>query len=261
MTALDASGIAVRLGERPVLHGVDLRVAPGEMVGLLGPNGAGKSTLMRVMAGLLEPDEGAVNLGGRPLTDIARNERARTMAYLPQGAQINWPVAVERLVALGRLPHLSGWQRPRGHDRSAVAAALRATDIEALRARPATELSGGEAARVLLARVLAAEPAVLLADEPVAALDPRHQLALMDLLHRWAGGGVAVLVVLHDLGLAARFCDRLVLLHEGTVLREGAPEAVMTPDALARAYGVEARIERHQGALSVTPWRVLEQER
>lgn len=257
MSTLAAKGVSVRLGGRPVLHGVDMAVGGGEMVGLLGPNGAGKLTLVRIMAGLLTPDAGAVTLDGDDIAGRSRRELARSLAYLPQGAQVHWPVAVERLVALGRLPHLGAWQRPRGPDREAVDAALRATDIEALRDRAATALSGGEAARVLLARVLAAEPAVLLADEPVAALDPRHQLALMDLLHARAARGTAVLVVLHDLGLAARFCDRLVLMHEGRVLREGTPEAVLSPEALAEAYGIVARIERHEGALSVTPWRVI----
>ncbi len=257
MSVLAAADVSVTLGGREVLREVSMAARGGEMVGLLGPNGAGKSTLVRVMAGLLAPEAGRVTLDGDVLAERPRRALARTLAYLPQGAQVHWPVAVERLVALGRLPHLSAWQRARGADRAAVDDALRATDIEDLRHRPATELSGGEAARVLLARVLAAEPAVLLADEPVAALDPRHQLALMELLHARAAGGTAVLVVLHDLGLAARFCDRLVLMHEGRVLRDGTPEHVLSPEALAEAYGVEARIERRDGMLSVTPLRVV----
>jgi len=257
VSVLAATGVSVTLGGREVVRGVTAEVRGGELVGLLGPNGAGKSTLVRALAGLLAPDAGRVTLDGIDIADRPRRALARTLAYLPQGAQVHWPVAVERLVALGRLPHLSAWQRPRGTDRAAVDAALRAADIEDLRGRPATELSGGEAARVLLARVLAAEPGVLLADEPVAALDPRHQLALMELLHSRAARGTAVMVVLHDLGLAARFCDRLVLMHEGRVLREGVPEHVLSPEALAEAYGVEARIERRNGTLSVTPWRVI----
>ena len=228
-----AENIVVRLGGRTVLDGVSLRANDGEMVGLIGPNASGKTTLMRVLAGLILPDAGMVT---PPLTPA---ERARTVAYLERGAQCHWPLAVRRLVALGRLPHLGPFQRPSEADARAIDAALAEADVATLADRPVTELSSGELARVHLARALATAPRVLLADEPVASLDPNHALQVMELLRAQAARG-AVVVVLHDLTLAARFCDRLVLLDRGKVAAEGAPMAVLTPETVARIYAVRA---------------------
>jgi iron complex transport system ATP-binding protein len=225
--------IVMRLGRRTVLDGVSLAVNDGEMVGLIGPNASGKTTLMRVLAGLIVPDSGTAT---PPLTPA---ERARSVAYLEQGAQVHWPLAVRRLVALGRLPHLGPFQRPSEADARAIDAALAETDVAALANRPVTELSSGELARVHLARALATAPRVLLADEPVASLDPNHALQVMELLRAQAARG-AVVVVLHDLTLAARFCDRLVLLDRGKVVADGAPMTVLTPETVARIYGVRA---------------------
>ena len=225
-----ATNIVVRLGGRIVLDRVSIAAEDGEMVGLIGPNASGKTTLIRVLAGLLAPDAGALS----PIAD-----RARNVAYLEQGAACHWPLAVRRVVALGRLPHLGPFQRPSDADERAIDAAMAEADVVTLAERPVTALSAGELARVFLARALATEPRVILADEPVASLDPYHQIQVMELLRGHASRG-AVIAVLHDLTLAARFCDRLVLLHSGKVAAQGKPSEVLTPDNLARVYSVTA---------------------
>ncbi len=241
MSGLEAQALAVRLGGRTVLDGVTLKLRPGEVVALAGANGAGKSTLLACLAGLRRPEGGAVRLDGLPLDALAPRARARRLAWLPQTPEVGWPMSVETLAGLGRLPRLGG-RGPGTDDRAAVARALRAVDLEALAGRDARTLSGGERARALLARALAGEPDWLLADEPLAGLDPLHVLETGALLRRTAAGGVGVLATVHDLQAAARFADRLVVLAGGRVLAYGAPAAVLTPDLLARAYGVSARV-------------------
>lgn len=200
---LAAEGVTVRLGARIVLDGIDAAAEGGELVGLIGPNGAGKTTLLRVFAYLLEPAKGVVRCEGRPLGEYSPIELARRIAYLAQGAEVHWPMTVEKLVALGRLPHRGSWERPSGDDHGAVSRAMRATDIVGFRNRTLATLSGGERMRVMLARALAVEAPVLLANEPVAALDPYHQLQVMSVLRETARQGKAVIAVLHDLTLAA----------------------------------------------------------
>lgn len=247
MSILASTGIAVTLGANRVLDGVTLALAPGELAGLLGPNAAGKSTLMRALAGLVPVDAGTVTLDGKPLGGWPRDQRARRLAYLEQGARCAWPIAAARLVALGRLPHLGPWQRPGEADARAVSQAMAECDVAHLAARPATALSGGEEARVLLARALAGDPAVILADEPVARLDPAHQLQVMETLRRRAASGTAVLAVLHDLTLAAQFCDRLVVIDRGRIVADGAPAAVLTEDLLRTVYGVQSAVGERDG--------------
>ncbi|MCL4765988.1 MAG: ABC transporter ATP-binding protein [Hyphomicrobiaceae bacterium] len=244
---LEAQGITVALGRRRVLEGASLAAAPGEMIAVVGPNGAGKSTLLRSMAGLLKPLAGSVALGGRRLADWERGALARAIAYLPQARAVHWPLSVECVVALGRLPHGAGPGSLKEADSAAVDAALTAMDLMQFRQRLATELSGGELARVLVARALAQEAQVLLADEPTAGLDPAHQLALFDRLRRIAAEGRSMVVALHDLSLAARFCNRIVLLKDGRSVADGPPEAVLSSDWLAAVYGIEARLVRIDG--------------
>ena len=253
MTVLAATHIAVTLGGRRVVDGVSFGLEPGALVGLLGPNAAGKSTLMRALAGLVPLSTGAVLLDGKPLPQWAHAARARRIAYLEQGARCAWPIAAARLVALGRLPHLGPWQRPAADDARAIEAALADCDATHLADRPATELSGGEEARVLLARALAGDPAVILADEPVAQLDPAHQLQVMETLQRRAGAGAAVLAVLHDLTLAAQFCARLVVLDRGRIVADGAPREVLSHALLREVYGVRAAIGERDGAIYIVP--------
>ncbi len=253
MSLLAAQDLTVRFGARRVLDAVSMTLVRGEIVGLIGPNGAGKTTLLRACAGLIAEAAGRIRIDGTAIASLERQRRARTIAYLPQEATCHWPLEVGRLVALGRLPHLLPWQRPSGDDAAAVATALRLADVEDLVGRNVPTLSGGELGRVLLARALAVEPALLLADEPVAGLDPEHQLRMMAVLRDRSRAGAGVVVTLHDLGLAARFCDRLVLLSAGRIAADGAPDAVLTAERLACVYGITARIDRADGQMFVTP--------
>lgn len=247
---------AVR-GTRTVLAGVSLEARPGEVLGLLGANGAGKTTLLRLLAGLEPPTGGTVTFDGRAASSIGRAEMGRQLAYLVQGGAISWPMTVEAVVALGRLPH--GGDGP--SDAAAIARALAGADVSHLRTRPAGSLSGGERMRVLLARALAVEGRALLADEPVAALDPAHQLHTMEVLRAKARDGQTVVVVLHDLTLASRFCDRIALLAAGRLIALGAPADVLTADILAAAYGVTVEAGLRAGETFILPWTRIREPR
>jgi iron complex transport system ATP-binding protein len=255
---LTLSGVHVTLGRRRVLAALDLTIAPERLTVVVGPNGAGKTTLLRVLAGLVAPERGTVRLGERPVAAIGGAERARTIAYVPQGGGVAWPIPVSSVVALGRLPHGERPQAlpPRG--REAVAAALGTVGMERFAARSATELSGGERARVLLARALATQSPVILADEPVAALDPRWQLLALERLRQRAHDGATIVVVMHDLALAARFADEIVLLDAGRIAASGQPGDVLSAARLAHVFGIEARVAgAGTGALTVEPLRAL----
>lgn len=243
MVTASLEDVSVELGGRPILRNVSASFSAGELVGIIGPNGAGKSTLVRALIGLLKPSVGTVRLDGRPLPEIPRREVARAIAYLPQGQTVHWPLTVERLVALGRLPHLAPMSRLSAEDSIEVERAMVRADVETLRARTATELSGGERARVMLARALAVGAPGLIADEPLAALDPGHQIDVMELLKAEARAGGLVLAVLHDLGMAARYSDRLLLMDEGRIVADGRPETVLTPERLAAVYGIRATVD------------------
>lgn len=254
MIILAADNLRAGYGAADTLHGVSLHARAGEVVGLIGPNGAGKSTLLSVLAGLRAPKAGQLTLGGRPLGSLVPRVRAREVAYLPQSPDCHWPLAVEQVVALGRLPQRSPWSASSAADREAVAAAMRRMEVEALAERRFTELSGGEKMRVLLARAICGAPRLLLADEPVDGLDPAHQLEVMGLLRELAADGRAVVVVLHDLVLASRFCDRLVLLKEGRVLAVGKPREVLTEENCAQGYGIETIRCEFEGGSVLVPW-------
>lgn len=260
MNLLAAHNIGVAIAGREILAEINFALHSGEIVGLIGPNGAGKTTLLRVLARLLEVGSGTVALDSKALAAYAPTELAQRCAYLAQGAPAHWPLRVDQVVALGRLPHLAWWQRPTASDQHIVDAAMRLADVEYLRERLVTTLSGGERTRVLLARIFAAQPQLILADEPVAALDPYHQLHVMELLREHAHrvdlpARGAVLTVLHDLNLAARFCDRIVLLAHGRIVCTGSAREVLTPENLRDVYGVSARINDANGEFSVTPWQ------
>ena len=229
----------MRLGGQLVLDRADLAASPGEMIGLVGPNGAGKTTMLRVLAGLLEPEAGTIFLDGQTLAETGAKAVARDLAYLPHGAPCHWPLPVERVVALGRLPHLGRFGRPAPDDAAVIDTALEHAEVAGFRNRSVQTLSSGERARVMIARALAQEPKVLLADEPTVALDPYHQLRVLELLRRHAGAGSVVVAVLHDLPLAARFCGRLVLIVAGRVAADGSPDEVLTATHLRAAYGVD----------------------
>jgi iron complex transport system ATP-binding protein len=230
--------LSVRLGRRLVLDEVAAVLRPGRVTAILGPNGAGKSTLLNAAAALVAPAQGAVRLGNDDVRALDPRARARLIGYLPQDGRVHWNLLARELVALGRLPHRSPYAAPSPEDRAAVERALAETDALHLADRPVGELSGGERARVLLARVLAGDPAWLLADEPLASLDPAHQADLLDRLRAFAGRGRGVAVVLHDLVHAQRAADDALLLHQGRVLAFGPAAQVLTPDALGAVFGV-----------------------
>lgn len=256
MARLEAKAIHLARGGRPVLAGVDFAVAAGQCVGLIGPNGAGKSSLLSVLAGLLEPASGLVTLDGNSLATVPRHERARRIGYLEQGAACHWPLSVERLVTLGRLPHASPWGGESAADRAAIARAMDQCEVSHLATRTVTQLSGGERARVMLARTMAGEPALLLADEPAAGLDPHHQLHVMELLAGLAAAGTGIAVVLHDLALAARYCTHLVLLDQaGRVAASGPPAQLLADRVMEQVYGVELLRGERDGIPYVLPWR------
>lgn len=239
MTLLSLKDMGVTRRGRPVLGKVSLDIAAGECVGLIGPNGAGKSTLMEAALGLI---------AFRGQSDVARLDaaaRAQRVAYLPQSREIAWPVDVETLIALGRIP----WPGATGsEDRAAVDTAIKRMRLEPFRKRTATRLSGGEQGRVLIARALAQQTPLLIADEPIAGLDPAQQLSCLGLFRELAAEGRGILASIHDLSLAARFCTRLVLLAEGEILADGAPETVLTDGNLARAFGIRvARLNTPEG--------------
>ncbi|MGI6246749.1 MAG: ABC transporter ATP-binding protein [Pseudochelatococcus sp.] len=243
----------VSLDGATVLKGIDLMLGRGRLIGLIGPNGAGKSTLLRAVAGLVPASSGTVRIDGEPVSAIAPQRRARLLAYLPQTGPAHWNLSAEALVRLGRLPHRAG---PR-QDEEAIARAFAATGTAHLRRRDVDTLSGGERARVLLARALAVEAPVLLADEPAAGLDPRQQLLVLGMLRRKAAEGALVIAVLHDLALAGRFCDRLVLMREGALLADGPSGSVLSDASIAAAFQVSVARGERDGAPFVVPWQPL----
>ena len=253
----EIDGLSVQYGDVRVLDQVTFAANGGALIGLIGPNGAGKTTLIKAMAGLLKASSGAMTLDARPLTEWPHDALAQKVGYLSQSRIVHWPVTVDRLVSLGRLPHRGPWDSVADADQVAIDEALALTDVEALRSRTVTTLSGGELARVLLARVLAGEPQVILADEPVSGLDPGHRLRVLGELKRLSLYGRLVFVVLHDLALASRFCDRLILLHEGRVEADGIPGDVLSPQTLATVYGVEAVTGYQGGETTILPWSHL----
>ncbi|MFM5924178.1 MAG: ABC transporter ATP-binding protein [Novosphingobium sp.] len=226
------------------LAGVSLTLRSGEVTAIVGPNGAGKSSLLGCLAGLLQPVSGAVSLDGLPLAAMPPRQRARQIGYLPQSPEVAWDVTVETLVALGRLP----WQGSPLHsahasaqaDGAAIKTALSAMELETLRARPISHLSGGERARALAARVLAGQPGWILADEPLANLDLAHAAALVRLLRAEAAVGRGVVLVLHDLATAINRADRVIVLDQGKVVADGPSEQALSADLVSRVWGIAA---------------------
>lgn len=245
MTMLRAEELRFEYARRPVLDGVSLQVVEGELVGLVGPNGAGKSTLVRCLHGALQPKSGAVRLGERELRALSRLEIARTLAVVPQQCEIAFPVAVRHFVGLGRFAREARLRGPSRADREVVESCLKELGLGELAERAVDELSGGEFRRVLIAQALAQEPRLLLFDEPVQQLDLLHQIEVMEFARSFTRrGGTAAIVVLHDLALAARYCDRLAVLSRGRIVAEGEPSQVLTESLLRDVWGVRAAIER-----------------
>jgi len=256
MSALVGEGLHLRYGEREAVRGVDIAVQTGEVLGLIGPNGSGKTTLLRALSGAKRPDDGSVRLDGRDLYTMATAEIARSIAVVGQEIRLDFDFTVGQFAAMGRHPHLGRFSRMSDRDRDAVDRALAETDTSSLADRYVTELSGGERQRAAIAQALAQEPAILLLDEPTAHLDLNHQVEVLDLLARLnRARGLALLLVTHDLNAAGAYCERLLLLREGTRLAEGPPESVLVPQTLRESYGADTIVQRHPntGAPVVLP--------
>ena len=240
MTQLDGAHINVRRGGRLVLDNVSLQAHSGEFVAVIGANGAGKSTLLSVLAGLLQPDSGAVRLDGNALGGLSGRKLAQQRAYLPQNPRCEWPIAVERLVALGLTPALPAFGRLPAGFADRISAALEACDLLQHRFQPATTLSGGELTRAMLARALVGNPDVLIVDEPISGLDPRHALDTAERLRNLAGAGKLVIASIHDLTLAGRYASRILALKDGSVQGDGATGSTLTPQLIRRTFDVQA---------------------
>jgi iron complex transport system ATP-binding protein len=254
MTLLVAQNLSASLGIRPVLHDISLSLSPGHLVALVGPNGAGKTTLLRALAGLI-PSHGEIRVSGEALSSLSLRERAKRFAYLPQGHMVHWPLPARDIVALGRYPHgATDPARLSPKDTEAVLRAMRAVDVMEFAERRVTELSGGERSRVALARVLAVEAPVILADEPTASLDPRHQIDVMKGLRTSADTGVLVIVVTHDLGLAARFADHLLVLSDGRLASQGEPAEALSEKVMADVFRISAYRAEYRREAVIVPW-------
>ncbi len=254
MTLLTAQNLGVALAGRTVLTKVSLALSAGHLVALVGPNGAGKTTLLRALAGLV-PSTGAVHIRGDMLSSLPLRERAKRFAYLPQGHVVHWPLAARDVVALGRFPHgVTDPARMTPRDIEAVSRAMHSADVVQFADRRVTELSGGERSRVALARVLAVEAPVILADEPIASLDPRHQIDVMTSLRAAADGGVLVVVVTHDLGLAARFADHVMVLSAGRLVSQGAPVDALSEQVMRDVFRISAYRAEYRNEAVIVPW-------
>jgi iron complex transport system ATP-binding protein len=249
-----AQDVNVTLAGRLVLRDVSLALSSGHLVALVGPNGAGKTTLLRALAGLV-PSGGIIRVHGDELSSLSLRERARRFAYLPQGHLAHWPLPARDIVALGRYPHgATDPARLTAKDAEAVLRAMQAADVLEFSDRRVTELSGGERSRVALARALAVEAPVILADEPTSSLDPRHQIDVMKTLHAAVDKGALVIVVTHDLGLAARFADTVLVMSEGRLVSQGAPAEALSEQVMADVFRIDAYRAEYQGEAVIVPW-------
>ncbi len=258
--SLSVEGLTYTIQGKKLLDNVNLRARQGELVGVIGPNGAGKSTLLRALAGVIEPSDGERQLGGRRFEEIPSRERARAVALVPQVAPMAHGFTCLELVLMGRYPHMGRFQIEGASDENIARQAMRLTDTEQFAERTLETLSGGERQRVFIARALAQQPRVLLLDEPTSNLDILHQLRVLGLIREWVTNGATAIAAVHDLNMAARHCDFLVLLSEGRVIAEGTPQDVLTAEYVRRAYGVESVIYRdpHTGALALSLLRPAE---
>lgn len=251
---LAAQQLEVTLSGRTVLHDVSLSLLSGQLVALVGPNGAGKTTLLRALAGLVS-STGTIEVGGNHLSSLSLRERAKRFGYLPQGHLVHWPLPAKDVVALGRYPHgATDPARLSPRDEAAVLRAMQATNVVEFSERPVTELSGGERSRVALARVLAVEAPIVLADEPTASLDPRYQIDVMINLRSAADRGVLVVVVTHDLGLAARFADTVLVLSDGRLVAQGKPAQALSEQIMADVFRISAYRADYRKEAVILPW-------
>jgi iron complex transport system ATP-binding protein len=254
---LEARGLTFRYpgAPRPAVEGIDLAVRAGEFIALLGPNGSGKSTLLRLLLGALQPAAGTVRFRDRPVGDWDRAAIARHIGVVTQAEEMAFPLTVRQLVGMGRYPHLGPWRAERAEDRRAVERALAACEVTELAGRSVLELSGGERQRARLARALAQEPDTFVLDEPTAALDIAHEMSLFEILARLARRGATVVVVTHNINIAARYADRLALLDHGRITAAGAPHDVLTQERVQLVYDWPVAIRHEDDAPQVVPLR------
>lgn len=251
---LTAKDVSVDLAGRRVLHDFTFALPSRGVVALVGPNGAGKTTLLRAICGLI-PSRGEIVIDDNDMVAMPLEARARKIAYLPQGHVVHWPLPVRDVVALGRFPHRAiDPGRLGDHDARIVEDAMAAADVLALADRRVTELSGGERSRVALARALAVGAPIVLADEPTASLDPRHQLDVLRLLRKTADAGALIVVVTHDIGMAARFADQVLVVSDGRLVAHGAPDVALTDDILRDVFRVAAFRASANGEPILLPW-------
>ena len=253
MKLLETTGLSVKLANKTILDGIDFSINAGEFIGVIGPNGSGKTTLLRALTGILPENAEKIYFQGHSLAEINRKELAQKLAYLPQGNESHWSITVENLVMLGRLPHRKPWQNPSDLDRRIVQKVMQDCDVNQFSTHTVNTLSGGERARVFLARALAVEPQLLLVDEPIAGLDPGHQLEVMQKFRQFSESGMTIVCVIHDLTLAARFCHKLFMLAEQKIISQGSPDYVLSPENLARCFNIRAHIGEVEGQVFVTP--------
>ena len=242
--AVSAHNLFYEINGERILHGVSLRADRGQMVGLIGPNGAGKSTFLRAMSGILNCQRGVVRLGGADLSAMSSKDIAASLALVPQIAPYTHGFTALELVLMGRYPHMGRFQIEGMMDDHIARDAMRLTETEQFADRTLDTLSGGERQRVFVSRALAQHPRVLLLDEPTSNLDVLHQLKTLDLVRQLVDNGLTAIAAIHDLNMAARYCDRLVLLRSGRVLVEGPPEKVLSPEAIESAFGVKSAVYR-----------------
>jgi iron complex transport system ATP-binding protein len=245
MSYLQVRQLDLAYKETKVVKNFNLKLQAGTMHGLIGPNGSGKTTVLRALAGLLSPRHGEIRIDDENLRQISKQRRARMMGWVPQRESLAWSLTVEELVALGRAPH-RGWMLPyTKEDREKIRLALASAELHDYALRPVDELSGGEFQRVLIARALAQEPKILLLDEPTANLDIHHQIQVLDLVQNLVKKEkMTAIIAIHDLSLAARYCDRLTLLDRGEIRCVGSPKQVLAPENLSAVFGVDARLYR-----------------
>ena len=251
MTEIKASRLSVQRGGRAILKDVDMRVHSGEFVAVVGANGAGKSTLLSVLAGLLKPDSGMVHLDDRAVASLSLTDIAKRRAYLPQNPRCEWPISVERVIALGLTPSLPAFGSLPAAFEARITEMLTQWDLLEHREQPATTLSGGELARAMLARALVGDPGILIADEPISGLDPKHALDTAGRLRALAQGGKLVIASIHDLTLAARYATRILALDRGCIAADGLPGTILTEELVRFVFEVEAQISNANGRATI----------
>ena len=253
MTHLKIDNVDFSTPTKSILNNISFELPAGKMLGLVGPNGAGKSTLLKVIANLITPTAGTCQIDGKYVSELTAFERATQLGYLAQGAETHWPLKVKRVIELGRLPYQKGRSKLDKVDQEAIAKAIKQTEVSHLLDRIITTLSGGERLRVLLARLFATNPAIILADEPIASLDPYHQLHIMEILREHANNGGIVITVLHDLNHAARFCDELLLISDGKKVDWGEPRKVLKKENVENVYSITVRQDVNDDQFTIFP--------